>query len=143
MALADKFTLTRKKFLVYSDFTNNFDKNPFTGFLAKSENEQAVKQSIKNILQTMPGERFYDSNKASKLWELLFENPTSIDLHIAEIQIKEVLATFEPRAIVHTVDFSNPEFNLDRNELTMKIVFSIQNLLDERFELDFTIKRVR
>ena len=143
MARADKFTLTRKKFLVYTDFTTNFDRNPFTGYLAKVENEEAVKQAMKNLIQTRLGERFYDSNKGSKIWDMLFENPTTLDYTIAETQIREMISAWEPRAIIHKVHFTQPELNLDRNELTLKIVFGIQNLLDDQFDLDFTIKRVR
>lgn len=143
MARADKFTLTRKKFVVYTDFGNNFEKNPFTGFLAKYENEDAVKQSLSNLLRTQLGERFYDSKKGSKLADLLFENPSFMDLELAKANIRDVIGRYEKRVLLRDVRFTNPTESIDVNEIYITIVFQIQNILDEEFELNFNIQRVR
>ena len=140
---ADKFTLTRKKITIYTDFGNNFEKNPFTGFLAKYENEDAVKQSLSNLLRTQLGERFYDSNKGSKLADLLFENPTFMDLELVKANIREVIGKYERRVILQDVRFTNPTESIDVNEIYITIVFQIQNVLDQEFELNFNIQRVR
>lgn len=143
MARADKFTLTRKKLLIYTDFGTNFEKNPFTGFLAKYENEDAVKQSLSNLMQTQLGERFYDSKKGSKLAEMLFENPSFMEYELVKANIKEIISKYERRVILIDVRFTNPTEALDVNELYITLVFQIQNILDETFELNFNIKRVR
>lgn len=143
MARADKFTLTRKKFVVYTDFGNNFEKNPFTGFLAKYENEDAVKQSLSNLLRTQLGERFYDSKKGSKLADLLFENPSFMDLELAKANIRDVIGRYEKRVLLRDIRFTNPTESIDVNEIYITIVFQIQNILDEEFELNFNIQRVR
>ena len=73
MSRADKNTLEQKKREIYSDFLNNFDQNPFTGVLARVTNEESVAQSLKNITLTNRGERFYNSNKGSRIRSSLFE----------------------------------------------------------------------
>ena len=50
MARSDRYTSLTDKPIYYSDFSNNLDVNPATGFLAKITNENSVKNSIKNII---------------------------------------------------------------------------------------------
>ena len=143
MARADRFTLTQKRYVIYSDIGTNLDMNPFTGSLAKVENEEAVKKSIRNLLLTQNGERFYDSNKGSPVGNALFENLTVVDHQVLKMQIQALCQTYEPRATILDVIVNNPEFNIDQNELKLTIVFTVQNILEETFELDFVVKRVR
>ena len=89
------------------------------------------------------GERFYDSKKGSKLADILFENPSFMDLELVKANIREVVSKYEPRAIIQDVRFTNPAESIDVNELYVTIVFQIRNVLDEVFELNFNIQRVR
>lgn len=140
MARADKYSLEQKKTEIYSDFLNSFEQNPLTGTLARVTNEESVKQSLKNIVLTSVGERFYDSNKGSKIKQSLFElfDPTTIE--ISQLQLNEVISTYEPRAIVRDIRFQE---NIDSNGYYVTIVFSIINIPDQTFTLDVSMQRVR
>ena len=140
MSRADKFTPKNKKQELYSDFLNNFDQNPVTGFLARVTNEEAVKQAIKNIILTSVGERFYDSNKGSKIKQSLFDIFDPSNLEIIKIQAKEAIEVYEPRAIIQDIRF-NPD--LDRNAYYMTIIYSVINIPDNVFNLTLNILRVR
>lgn len=140
MALADKFTLERKKFTVYSDFLMNFDKNPFTGYLGVATNEDAVKNALRQLLLTNKGERFYDARFGGGIRDLLFElfDPASVEA--TKYEIKATIERYEPRAIVHDIEVNE---SVDINTLNIKIIFGIQNIQEEAFNLDLHIERVR
>jgi len=139
MARSDKYTSLTNKPIYYSDFTTNLDLNMSTGFLAKTTNENSVKNSIRNIIFTRNGERFYQPSIGSKVSALLFElidDPTSIAL---KNTIAEAIENNEPRANIQTIDlYPDP----DRNGYYIKIVFNIINI-PEDIVLNFFLDRVR
>lgn len=140
MSRADKYSLEQKKTEIYSDFLNNFDQNPVTGALAKVTNEQAVAQALKNIVLTDIGERFYDSNKGSKIKQSLFEPQTPESIEFLRLQLSSSLARYEPRATVHEIRVND---QLEENAIAITIVFSCINTSDRMLTLGFTIQRVR
>lgn len=140
MSRADKYSLEQKKTEIYTDFINSFEQNPLTGALARVTNEESVKQSLKNIILTDVGERFYDSNKGSKIKQSLFElyDPESIE--IIQLQLSNAILTYEPRAILRDLRLQE---DLDNNGYYVTIIFSIINIPDQTFSLDLSIQRVR
>lgn len=140
MARADKFSLEQKKTEIYSDFLNSFEQNPLTGALARVTNEDSVKQSLRNIILTNIGERFYDSNKGSKIKQSLFELYDPSTVEIIRIQLGEAISAYEPRAIIHDIRLQE---DLDRNGYYVTLIFSIINIPDQTFSLDLSIQRVR
>lgn len=140
MARADKYTLEAKKSELYSDFLNGFNTNPITGLLAKVTNEEAIKQSLKNIILTNVGERFYDSNKGSKVNKSLFDPFDVANLEVIRLQIRECIKSYEPRCDIKDIRLQE---NLDKNGYNVAIVFSIINIPDDIFSLNLSIQRVR
>lgn len=118
---------------------NNFDKNPITNILGKVSNEEAVKSSLKNIVKTMVGERFYDSNKGSKITQSLFEPYDLGGLETIKIQLKEA-CYYEPRAQIIDIRLNE---NLDSNAYDCTIVFSVINIPDQIYQISIPIQRVR
>lgn len=123
----------------YSDFTSNLDFNLLKKDLIVEVNAEAVKTSIKNMLLTNPGERFFNNNFGGGLRDLLFENITPPMLSIIEDRIKTSIKNFEPRAKVLDVNVSS---EYDDNTLVATIVFSIINK-QEPITLDIILNRVR
>jgi len=140
LARADKFSLEQKKTEIYSDFLNSFEQNPLTGALARVTNEESVKQALRNIVQTNVGERFYDSNKGSKIRQSLFELYDPATVEIIRIQLGEAIAAYEPRAIIQDIRLQE---DLERNGYYVTLIFSIINIPDQTFSLDLSIQRVR
>jgi phage baseplate assembly protein W len=139
MSRADKLTLKEKQREVYSDLLTNFDRNRFTGWLGVVTNENAVKQSLRNLLLTNQGERFYDSNKGSRLRSAIGELDTFYDPELLKAEIKSTIELYEPRVEVENIDVSTN----DNNELNITLYFTIINILQELFTLELTIERVR
>jgi len=139
MARSDRYTGLTDKPIFYADFTNNLDLNLLTGYLAKTTNENAIKNSIKNLILTGNGERFFDSTIGSKMATLLFEPIDAVTAELVRSTIKETIENHEPRAnIVDIVVQANAE----NNSYYVKVIFKIINI-PEDITLDLILNRVR
>lgn len=136
---ADKFTQTGKKQELFSDFLNNFDRHPITNSLARLTNEDAIKQSLKNLIYTNLGERLFEPTIGSDVLASLFEPADIITQNKIITSIQNTVKSNEPRVnLVQTVVTPNP----DNNSLTVSIVFSIINNPAIQ-TLQFILRRVR
>ncbi len=140
VSAADRFVIEREKFKTWSDFLTDFDKNPQTGYLASVTNEEAVKQSIRNLVLTQRTERFYRASIGSKIWSLLFEPVDEVTTMNIRNAINETLKYSEPRAIIREVQVIP---NADLNMYVVNIIFSIVNIPDQKFDLSVILRRVR
>jgi phage baseplate assembly protein W len=140
MSRTDKITIEQKKITYYEDFLNNFEKHPLTGYLATVTNEEAVKQSIKNLVLTIRGERFYEPNKGSTVMASLFNNMDAVTLITIRDSIIETINNYEPRAILHEVQVVP---RTAENAVWVRIIFSVRNYLPEQYSLDLLITRTR
>jgi phage baseplate assembly protein W len=134
-----KYTVEYKKPNYYSDFLNGFDVNPLTGLLAQVNNEDAVKQSIRNWVLTDRYERYEQPDKGSKLRSLLFENFDPIVQQQIIDNITETINNCEPRAELISV-VAQPDY--DNNQYIIGIVFALINI-PQVLSLDIILKRVR
>ena len=139
MSRADKITSTGKKDLIYSDFLVNLDKHPLNGSLARTINEDSVKQSIRNLILTDMYERPYQPQLGSKIHSLLFEPMDDLTTPLIERTIEDTIRLYEPRATLLYVRVTPVE---SRNEYTINIVFSLVNTTGN-VQLDLIIKRIR
>ena len=57
----------------FSDFLNNMDVHPVNKSLGRVINEEAVKQSLKNLILTNSGERLFQPTIGSDVYKSLFE----------------------------------------------------------------------
>ena len=139
MARSDRYTGLTDKPIFYADFTNNLDLNPLTGYLAKTTNDNAIKNSIKNLILTGNGERFFDSTIGSKMATLLFEPIDVVTAELVRSTIKETIENHEPRANI--VDI-NVQAIAENNSYYVKVIFKIINI-PEDITLDLILNRVR
>lgn len=140
MARSDKITIEQKKVEYYSDFLNNFDKNPRTGFLARVTNEESVKQALKNLILTNRGERFQNPMFGSTVRASLFNPMDATTIIAIKESVTEAINMFEPRVELRDVIVIPYE---NDNHILIKIVFSIRNYISEDFTLDLIVSRVR
>jgi phage baseplate assembly protein W len=95
---ADTLTQTSRKKEYYSDFLDSFAASPIGGNLAKLTNEQAVKQSIKNLVLTNIGERLYQPKIGSDVLKSLFEPNSPYNFLVLKNNIEACIKYYEPRA---------------------------------------------
>jgi|TARA_E500000318_G_C3430603_1_gene160964 phage baseplate assembly protein W len=123
----------------FVDIDLDFTRNPITGDVSIKTDGQAVLRSIKNIVNTMFGEKKFDPTFGGNIRQLLFEPIGPTTTLKMEDAIKRSIITFEPRAILETVRVLSDSNN---NEYFVGITFRIKN--DPRpITSTITIKRVR
>ena len=107
----------------FKDVNLSFTPHPITKDLTVLRNDNAIKRSVRNIVQTIPTERFFNSILGSDVRNLLFDNFVDFGTASAiEDQIKIAIQNFEPRV-------DNLQVNVvprpDQNEFTVNVLFDI------------------
>ena len=100
----------------FKDISMTFQSNPLTNDLIALKNESAIARSIRNIVFTLPGEKFFNENFGSRVSRSLFENVDQISASIIKDEIENSINNFEPRVSlidVQTIpDYDNGGFNV-------------------------------
>ena len=109
----------------FKDISLSFTPHPVTKDLPILANERAISRSVRNLVETIPTERFFDSNLGSDVRELLFENFAGSSVMILEDMIRTTIRNYEPRVgdIGIEVD-AIPE----TNNVDVKVLFEIKGL---------------
>ncbi len=123
----------------FSDFTRNLEQIPGRKDLSRRINENAVKESIHNLVMTDRGERLFQPNIGCDIRGSLFENIDPNTILLLKENIRYTITTYEPRCNLHNVEV---EANIDTNELRVRIVFSVINTSNTS-ELTIDLNRVR
>ena len=134
-----KTTPQTAKPIVNSDFYSNFDLELVKKDLLSYKNEDSVKRSIRNILLTDKGERFFNPTFGSDIRKMLFENFSPSTEQVVADLIKTAIGNHEPRANVIDVNVSG---NPDQNSMYINIVFSVINKA-EPDTLELILNRIR
>ena len=107
----------------FKDINLSFSPHPVTKDLTVLRNENAIKRSVRNIVQTIPTERFFNSILGSDVRGLLFDNFVDFGTaSVIEDQIKIAIENFEPRVDNLQV---NVDPRPDQNEFEVNILFDI------------------
>ena len=128
----------------FKDISLSFKRHPVTNDIAVLKNADAIKRSVRNLVQTIPNERFFNSTIGSEVKNLLFNNaPGFIDFGTAAIIEKQILTTienYEPRVTNLEV---NVEPRPDTNEFEVTVIFDIIGQSFPIQEFSFILKATR
>jgi phage baseplate assembly protein W len=111
----------------YSDFRNDFAAHPVKHDLVLLKDEDAVKNSIKNLMFTGPYERRFRPGIGSGLQKYLFENVTPVTATLIRSSIVRCIQTYEKRAELLDV---NVQISPDQNAYSATITFRVINKID-------------
>ena len=89
-------SITRKS-RAFKDISFAFDPHPVTKDLPVLKNERAIVRSVRNLVETIPTERFFNSELGTQIRASLFENFTPTLTMVIEDQINETVMRYEPR----------------------------------------------
>ena len=109
----------------FKDISLSFSPHPVTKDLPVLLNERAIVRSVRNLVETIPTERFFNSRLGTDVRDSLFENFTATTVTIIEDQIRETVRNFEPRVGEIGVEV---EASPDSNSLEVKVLFEINGL---------------
>ena len=128
----------------FKDISLSFKRHPVTNDIGVLKNADAIKRSVRNLVQTIPTERFFNSTLGSDVRDSLFENsPGFVDFGTASIierQVQTTIENFEPR-------IDNLEINVnprpDSNEFEINVFFDIIGQTFPAQEFSFILKATR
>jgi hypothetical protein len=132
-------SLTTSRSRLYSDFDLSFAVNTSSGDIFKKKDAAAVKQAVKNLLQTNRMEKPFRPDFGADLRGMLFEladDGTEQDLIE---QVQGSISRYEPRAKITDLELN---VSLDTNTLKVRIEFEVLNT-DENVTLETTVSRLR
>ncbi len=106
----------------FKDISLSFKPHPVTNDLQVLKNADAIRRSVRNIVQTIPTERFFNTLLGSDVRRNLFEFVDFGTASVIRQQIAIALDNFEPR--IENVDVVvNP--NVDDNAFDVTVIFDI------------------
>jgi len=123
----------------YKDFDISFKYNPSTGDLRTVTDNNSIKQSIKNIIFTLYGDRPFDPNFGAGIHSMLFEPLDQITKIEIENRLFESLLYYEPRIDISRVSVSS---GVDDNSVSITIAYSIKNQATPQ-SLNVVLSRIR
>ena len=115
----------QRKSRAFKDISLSFSPHPVTKDLPVLVNERAVIRSVRNLVETIPTERFFNSLIGTDIRDTLFDNFDRMNVMMIEDQIREVLGNFEPR--VSNVG-ATVKARPDDNTLAVTVYFDINGL---------------
>jgi len=124
----------------FKDISMTFQTNPLNGDLIALKNENAIARSVRNIVFTLPGEKFFDEDFGSRISRTLFENVDDISASIITDEIRQSINNYEPRVRLISVN-SYPDF--DNNAYDVVIVYEIIGADVPIQELQFVLQPSR
>ena len=124
----------------FKDISMTFQSNPLNDDLIALKNENAISRSIRNIVFTLPGEKFFNSSFGSRITESLFDNIDDITATIIVDEIRESIETYEDR--VQLIDvLADPNF--ENNSFDLTITYEIIGRNIPAQELQFVLQSSR
>ena len=116
---------TVRKSRAFKDISLSFSPHPVTKDLPVLTNERAIARSVRNLVETIPSERFFNSLLGTDVRGSLFELFSTETVTIIEDQVQTTIANFEPRVDNVSVQV---DAQYDNNELNVTVFFDIVGL---------------
>ena len=124
----------------FKDISLSFTPHPVTKDLTILKNENAIKKSVRNLVQTIPTERFFNSAIGSEVRDSLFEFVDFGTASVIQNQIQIVLENFEPRIENVTVEVQPKP---DTYEFEVTVFFTIVGQDTPTQEFTFMLEATR
>ena len=106
----------------FKDLSMTFQRNPLNDDLVVLKNATAIARSVKNIVFTQPGEKFFDEDFGSRVSRFLFENINPVTASNIRDEIVQSVLNYEPRVELRTVTVV-PDY--DANSMNATIIYDI------------------
>ena len=124
----------------FRDISMTFQNNPLNSDLIALKNETAIARSIRNIVFTLPGEKFFNPNFGSRVSRSLFENVDEISASNIRDEIATSIVNFEPRVELKNIEVF-PDY--DNNSFNVVIIYNIVGINSPSQQLQFILQPTR
>ena len=124
----------------FKDISLSFQPHPVTGDLQVLKNENAIRRSVRNVVETIPYEKFFNSSFGSDVRSSLFDFVDFGTASIIKDQIETAISNFEPRVDLLNINvLPDP----DANSFSVEIVFNIVGQEFPTQEYSFLLEATR
>ena len=124
----------------FKDISLSFEPHPITKDLPVLKNANAIRRSVRNLVQTIPGERFFNPILGSSVYDSLFDLMDFGTSNLIEQEIITTLRNFEPR--VNNVRV-RVNARPDQNNFDVTIFFDIVGAALPPQEFSFILEATR
>ena len=124
----------------FKDISLSLQVSPLTFDVLTLKNETAIARSVRNLVLTLPGERFFNPEVGSDISQSLFENIDAISASTIKSQIESTIRSYEPRVSLTKVLV---EPNFDNNEFNVTIRYNIIGIDVPPQQLVFVLQPTR
>ena len=124
----------------FKDISLSFSPHPVTSDISVLTNERAIVRSVRNLVETIPTERFFNPDLGTDIRNMLFNNYAKSTSIIIEDQIRTTVRNFEPR--VGKLDVGVNALP-DSNSLDIKVTFDIVGLEVPTQSFNFILEPTR
>ena len=115
----------QRKSRAFKDISLSFSPHPVTKDLPVPVNERAIVRSVRNLVETIPTEKFFNSLLGTDVRGSLFENFSRTTVNIIEDQVRDTVRIYEPRVQNVGVEVNASP---DDNTFEVKVLFEIRGL---------------
>jgi len=124
----------------FKDISLSFQANPSNFDLVTITNESAIARSVRNLVYTRRGERFFNADIGSRVTKLLFETVDGITASLIKDEITQTIKNNEPRVNLIAV---NVVPNDEQSEFNVDIIYQIVGLDAFAQQLSFVLLPTR
>jgi phage baseplate assembly protein W len=124
----------------FKDISSSFKVNPLSYDIIAIKNETAISRSVRNLVLTIQGERFFQSNLGCSVSRSLFENITDSTASSIQSEIENTLNNYEPRISLIAVEVIP---NYDENAYDVVIRYNIIGIEALPQQLSFALQPTR
>ena len=125
MALKSITSTDIKRSRAFKDISMSILKNPFTNDISPVTNEESIKQSIRNIVLTAPGEKLFNPKFGSSVYKMLFEPLDPFMIDSLQVEIRNTISNYEKRVTVTSLRCI-PDY--DNNSVTVSLEYNVIGL---------------
>ena len=124
----------------FKDISMSFETNPLNEDLIALKNTSAIARSIRNIVFTQPGEKFFNPEFGSRVSESLFEIVDEVSSIGIRDEIRSSIINYEPRVKLLDVVVIP---NVDDNEMNVTVKYKIIGIDIPPQQLEFVLLPTR
>ena len=124
----------------FKDISMSFEVNPINNDIISVKNRTAIARSIRNLVLTTPGERFFNEDLGSRVSEILFDVLDEISASSIRDEIEETIIKYEPRVKLDNVEVKP---NYETHEFDVTITYDIIGIDALPQQLNFALQSTR
>jgi len=124
----------------FKDISATFQTNPLNSDLIALKNENAISRSIRNLILTKPGDKPFQPDLGSEVYESLFETLDQITASSIQQQIENTIIKYEPRVDLRDVVV---KANIPNNAFDVLINYEIIGIEASRQQITFALELTR